>query len=93
LIGSFPARFATAGQLVREIATLSAYDLPPTEWSNFVHAIAGVDEAQVRATARKYFRTNNLLIVVVGDRAANDMALHKLAPIERRDAEGALVVR
>jgi zinc protease len=93
LTGSLPARFATPGQLARQVATLLAYDLPPTEWSDFDRQIAAVDAEQVRATARKYFRTNNLLIVVVGDRATNEMALHKLAPMERRDAEGALVVR
>jgi len=93
LMGSLSARFATASQLALQVATLLAYNLPPTEWSNFDREIAAVDEAQIRATARKYFQTKNLLTVVVGDRAANEVALHKLAPIERRDAEGALVVR
>ena len=93
LIGAFPARFATAEHLAREMATLAAYNLPPDEWNDFVREIAAVDDAQVRATARKYFRTNNLLVVVVADRTTNEMALRKLGPVERRNAEGSLVVR
>ena len=41
--------------------------------------------------ARKYFRPDNLLIVVVGDRASNEAPLRKLAEVERRDLDGNIV--
>ncbi len=91
IIGAFPARFATASQLATQMATLSVYDLPPTELGTFVRQIAAVSLEQVHRMAQKYFRPDNLLVVVVGDRASNEPALSRLATIERRDQEGALI--
>jgi zinc protease len=91
IIGAFPARFATASQLASQMTSLAVYDLPPTELDSFVSKIAAVDKQQVRAMARKYFRPDNLLIVVVGDRASNETALRKIAEVERRDLDGNLV--
>jgi predicted Zn-dependent peptidase len=53
--------------------------------------IAAVNKDQVRQMARKYFRPDNLLIVVVGDRASNEAALRKLAEVERRDLDGNII--
>jgi zinc protease len=91
IIGAFPARFATAGQLASQMTALAVYDLPPTELDGFVAKIAAVNKEQVRQTARKYFRPDNLLIVVVGDRASNEAALRKIAEVERRDLDGNLI--
>ena len=88
IIGAFPARFATAGQLASQMTALAVYDLPPTELDGFVAKIAAVNKAQVRQMARKYFRPDNLLIVVVGDRTSNEAALRKIAEVERRDLDG-----
>jgi predicted Zn-dependent peptidase len=41
--------------------------------------------------ARKYFRPDNLLIVVVGDRTSNETALRKIAEVERRDLDGGII--
>jgi hypothetical protein len=41
--------------------------------------------------ARKYFRPDNLLIVVVGDRTSNESPLRKLAEVERRDLDGNII--
>jgi zinc protease len=91
IIGAFPARFATAGQLASQMTALAVYDLPPTELDGFVAKIAAVNKELVRQTARKYFRPDNLLIVVVGDRASNEAALRKIAEVERRDLDGNLI--
>ncbi|HEX7500233.1 MAG TPA: insulinase family protein, partial [Polyangia bacterium] len=88
IIGGFPARFATAGQLASQMTALAIYDLPPSELDGFVAKIAAVNKDQVRQMARKYFRPDNLLIVVVGDRASNESPLRKLAEVERRDLDG-----
>lgn len=88
IIGAFPARFATADQLASQMAGLSVYDLPANELDTFVKKIAAVSKADVRKTAQKYFRPDNLLIVVVGDRAGNESALRRVAEVERRDLDG-----
>jgi zinc protease len=91
IIGAFPARFATASQLASQMTALAVYDLPPTELDGFVAKIAAVDKAQVQKMARKYFRPDNLLIVVVGDRTSNESPLRKIAEVERRDLDGNLI--
>jgi len=91
IIGAFPARFATAAQLASQMTALAVYDLPPTELDGFVAKIAAVNKEQVRQMARKYFRPDNLLIVVVGDRASNEAALRKIAEVERRDLDGDVI--
>jgi predicted Zn-dependent peptidase len=91
IIGAFPARFATAAQLAAQISALAIYDLPATELDGFVAKIAAVTRDDVKKTALKYLRPDNLLIVVVGDRASNEPALKKLAEVERRDLDGNLI--
>ncbi len=91
IIGAFPARFATAGQLASQMAALAVYDLPPSELDKFTAKIAAVDKAQVRQMARKYFRPDNLLIVVVGDRTSTEVPLRKIAAVERRDLDGNVI--
>ena len=88
IIGAFPARFATAAQLAAQMATLAVYNLPPTELDGFVAKIAAVTKDDVKRMAHKYLRPDNLLTVVVGDRASNEAALKKLAEVERRDLDG-----
>jgi zinc protease len=91
IIGAFPARFATADQLASQMAGLSVYDLPPNELETFTKKIAAVDKVQVRKMAQKYFRPDNLLVVVVGDRTSTESALRKVAEVEHRDLDGARI--
>jgi zinc protease len=91
IIGAFPARFATAAQLASQMTALAVYDLPPTELDGFVAKIAAVNKEQVRQMARKYFRSDKLLIVVVGDRTSNEAPLRKIAEVERRDLDGDVI--
>jgi len=91
IVGAFPARFATADQLASQMAGLAVYDLPPSELDTFTKKISAVSNAEVRKTAQKYFRPDNLLIVVVGDRTSNESALRKIAEVERRDLDGARI--
>jgi predicted Zn-dependent peptidase len=56
-----------------------------------VTKIAAVSKDDVKKTALKYLRPDNLLIVVVGDRASIESSLKKLAEVERRDLDGNLI--
>ncbi len=91
IIGAFPARFATAEQVASQVAALAIYDLPATELEKFTKKIAAVDKTRVRKMAQKYFRPDNLLIVVVGDRGSNEAALRKIADVELRDLDGNVI--
>jgi len=91
ITGAFPARFATAAQLASQMAALAVYDLPPSELDTFVTKIRAVSKDDVRNTARKYLRPEQLLIVAVGDRQGIESSLRKLAEVERRDLDGNLL--
>ncbi len=91
IVGAFPARFATADQLASQMAGIAVYDLPPNELDTFTKKISAVTKADVRKTAQKLLRPDNLLIVVVGDRTGNESALRKIAKVERRDLDGAKI--
>jgi zinc protease len=91
IIGAFPAHFATAAQLASQMTALAVYDLPPGELDGFVAKIGAVSKEDVRRMAYKYLRPDNMLVVVVGDRASNETALRKLAEVERRDLDGNLI--
>jgi predicted Zn-dependent peptidase len=70
------------------MTALAVYDLPPGDLDSFVAKITAVDKAQIRQMARKYFRPDNLTIVVVGDRTSNEAALRKITDVEIRDVDG-----
>jgi len=91
IIGAFPAHFATAAELAGQMAILVIYDLPPTELDKFTSKIAAVTRQDVRKTAQKLMRPDNLLTVVVGDLAGNEATLGKLAEVERRDLDGNVI--
>jgi zinc protease len=91
LIGAFPARFATAEDLGDQLTELSLYDLPAHELDRFVQRIEAIGPTAIRGTAHRYLRPEQLLIVVVGNRASHETALQAISAIEQRDADGNLV--
>jgi zinc protease len=86
--GAFPARFATASQAAGQFAVLALHGLPASDLDVFTKKIAAVTPAEVQTTARKYFRPENLLVVVVGDRKSLAAPLGKLGTVEIRDLDG-----
>ena len=89
IIRAFPARFATANQVAAQMAALAVYDLPDKELQTFTARIASVTAADVRRTAQKYLRPDNLVIVVVGDRTSIEASLRRIGEVELRDLDGA----
>ena len=88
IIKSFPARFATRGNLAAQLAELAVFGFPDSYVSEYTHKIAAVTKDDVRRVARKYLDPNHLAIVVVGDRKSIEAPLAKLAPVELRDLDG-----
>jgi predicted Zn-dependent peptidase len=71
------------------MAALAVYDLPDKELETFTARIASVTAAEVRNTAQKYLHSDNLVIVVVGDRNRIESSLRRIAEVELRDLDGA----
>jgi zinc protease len=69
LVGVFPLRFETAGQVASALGGLVALDLPDDELDRYRPGVAAVSAADVRAAANRHIRPNELVVVVVGDAA------------------------
>jgi zinc protease len=67
LVGVFPLRFETSGQVAGAIAGLVAQDLPDDELDRYRPRIAAVDAGQVLAAAQRHIRPAEASIVIVGD--------------------------
>jgi predicted Zn-dependent peptidase len=88
IIKSYPARFATRGNVAAQLAELAVFGLPDSYVTDYTKKIAAVTKDDVRRVARKYLDPNHLTIVVVGDRKTLAEPLAKLAPVEDRDLDG-----
>lgn len=69
LVGVFPLRFETAGQVASALGGLVALDLPDDELDRYRPGVAAVSAADVRAVANRHIRPDELVVVVVGDAA------------------------
>ncbi len=67
LVGVFPLRYETSGQVAGAIAGLVAHGLPDDELDRYRPAIASVTAEQVLAAAQRHIRPNDAVIVIVGD--------------------------
>jgi len=87
-IRAFPARFSTRASTAGLLAELSVYGLPDSFLTDYTKKLQAVTKADVLRVAKR-FLTDKVAIVVVGDRASQEAALRKLAPLELRDLDGA----
>jgi zinc protease len=85
---SFPARFATRGQVASQLAELAVYGLPDSYLADYAKKIRAVSKDDVRRVARKYLDAGKLSIVVVGDQKSLADPLAKIAPVALLDVEG-----
>src|SRR5262245_6895852 len=89
IIKSYPARFATRGNVAAQLAELAVFGLPDSYITDYTKKIAAVGKDDIRRVALKYLDPNHLTIVVVGDRKTLAEPLGKLGPpLEERDLDG-----
>jgi zinc protease len=67
LVGVFPLRFETSGQVAAALSGLVVFDLPDDELDRYRPAVAAVDADAVAEAASRNIRPNELSVVIVGD--------------------------
>ena len=67
LVGVFPLRFETSGQVAAALSGLVVFDLPDDELDHYRPSVAAVDSDAVMDAARRHIRPSELSIVLVGD--------------------------
>ena len=68
VVKGFPARFETVNGLRGTLAELVLYDLPADYFTHYRTQIDAVSEADVHRVAGKYLNTDEMVILIVGDR-------------------------
>ncbi|MEA2623713.1 MAG: zinc protease [Chloroflexota bacterium] len=69
LVGVFPLRFETAGQVAAALGGLVVFELPDDELDRYRPAVAAVTADDVLTAARAHVRPDDACIVIVGDAA------------------------
>jgi zinc protease len=77
LAGVYPIEIETAEQVADRVLTVAAFDLPADYNQTYTAKVRATSLEQVQATARKYFSTGDLDIVLVGNVSAFRDALKK----------------
>ncbi len=83
-VGIFPLRFETTGGIAAAIEPLAIYDLPDDYWQTYRSRIEGVTATHAAGAARDLLRTDDLLMLAVGEASAITAEVEKLdlGPVE-----------
>jgi zinc protease len=91
LSGVFSMGLATQGGLLSQLATVALNELPDDYLETYREKVRALTPADLLATARAYFDSANMQIVVVGDRAQIEDQAKLFGDLEVRDAQGNVV--
>jgi zinc protease len=90
LVRSFPSWFETTSQTVNILSEIPVYNLGLDYYPEYAKKVQTVMEMDIQAVAKKYLRSENMIVVAVGDRKAIESGLKSagLGDIEIRDPDG-----
>jgi zinc protease len=88
LSGVFSMSLATQDGLLSQLATVALNDLPDDYLETYREQVRALTPADLLATARKYFDSANMQIVVVGDRTQIEDQAKLFGDLEIYDAQG-----
>lgn len=88
LIGSFPLRIQTAGQIAGQVATTVLLGRDLQDLTTYRERVRAVTAADIQRVAREYVRPDRAAIVVVGDAPRVLPMVERIAPVSLYDVEG-----
>jgi zinc protease len=88
LTGLFSLGLATQEGLLSQFSTVAIHELPEDYLETYRQKVRALASADLLATARKYFDSANLQIVVVGDRAQIEEQASLFGEVESYDNQG-----
>jgi zinc protease len=89
---SLPGRWESSAAVLGSVSELVRFGLPDDYWNSYADQVRGVTTAAVNAAAGRHLRPDELVFVVVGDRAVIEPGLMTLGfdRIQLLDADGEL---
>ena len=88
IVGSFALLLESPGAILNNHIDRYMYKLPADYWDTYASKIEAVTAAEIQRVAQKYWATDRLQIVAVGDQAVVEPALKKLGTVKIYDADG-----
>jgi zinc protease len=88
LSGVFSMSLATQDGLLGQLANVALNDLPDDYLETYRETVRALTPADLLSTARKYFDSANMQVVVVGDRAKIEDQAKLFGALEIYDAQG-----
>jgi zinc protease len=90
LVQGYPQNFEVIGRIAGELSDLVVNGLPLDEWQTRIPRIEAIDSAEIQRIARKDVRPDDIVFVIVGDRAVieDEIRSLNLGPIEIKDGSG-----
>jgi zinc protease len=73
----YPDNFSNVGSIAAQLSELFYYNLPENYFNDYINNVLGVKKEDVRKIAKKYLDTDDLAIVIVGDKAKIEEGLKK----------------
>ena len=85
-----PGQWETAGSVAGSLAQMVRYGLPDDYWDTYADKVSSIDENKVSEVAAQYVKPDNMVWVVVGDRAKIEENIKALdiGEIQYLDAQG-----
>jgi predicted Zn-dependent peptidase len=71
----YPDNFSNVGSIAAQIAEMMLYNLPESYFNDYIGKVMAVKKEDVRRVARKYLDTDDLAIIIVGDKAKIEKGL------------------
>ena len=89
VVGVFPLRLETTGQVAARITELVVYDLPDDHHSTYRDRIRGVTRADAAAAAGRHIRPDHVTVVVVGaaDKVVGPLEALGVGPVTVHDVQ------
>lgn len=91
LSGMFSMGLATQSGLLSQLATVALNELPDDYLESYRDKVRAMTPQDLQATARKYFDSSNMQIVVVGDRRQVEEQARLFGELEIYGAQGTLI--
>ena len=71
----YPDNFSSVGSIAAQIAEMIDYELPESYFNEYIAKVLAVTKDDVRRVAKKYIDTDDLAIIIVGDKAKVEKGL------------------
>lgn len=78
MLKSFPQGFQDLGGVTGQLRSIALFDRPLDWWQNMRQRVEGVDQTAVKGAVTRKIHPNEILIVIVGDRAKIEPGLQEL---------------